>query len=120
MTWAEAFRDGCTAITELGGAIRGDRTMLDALLPAVEAVEKAATSGSPSPPFSTPRQMPQQRAQKQPRTWPPKRADRATYATECSVIPTQGPSGRCLARSHQDQVRIGGRRLGEPQSQSIE
>ena len=30
--WAEAFRAGCAAVAELGGAGRGDRTMLDALL----------------------------------------------------------------------------------------
>jgi triose/dihydroxyacetone kinase / FAD-AMP lyase (cyclizing) len=46
-TWAEAFRAGCAAITELGGAERGDRTMLDALVPAAEAFHAAVSSGSP-------------------------------------------------------------------------
>lgn len=32
--WADAFHAGCDAIAALGGAARGDRTMLDALLPA--------------------------------------------------------------------------------------
>jgi dihydroxyacetone kinase len=40
-TWAAAFHAGCTAIAELGGAAQGDRTMLDALLPAAEAFEAA-------------------------------------------------------------------------------
>jgi triose/dihydroxyacetone kinase / FAD-AMP lyase (cyclizing) len=45
--WAEAFQAGCAAITELGGATRGDRTMLDALLPAAEAFTAAVDSASP-------------------------------------------------------------------------
>jgi dihydroxyacetone kinase len=40
-TWATAFRAGCTAIAELGGAAAGDRTMLDALLPAAAAFQEA-------------------------------------------------------------------------------
>jgi dihydroxyacetone kinase len=46
-TWAEAFRAGCDGVIELGGAGRGDRTMLDALLPACDAVFEAADAGSP-------------------------------------------------------------------------
>ena len=34
-TWAEALRAGGAGIGELGGADVGDRTMLDALVPAV-------------------------------------------------------------------------------------
>jgi dihydroxyacetone kinase len=44
-TWAEAFADGCAALAELGGAARGDRTMLDALLPAAEALASATDAG---------------------------------------------------------------------------
>jgi dihydroxyacetone kinase len=44
-TWAEAFEGGCAAIAELGGAGRGDRTMLDALLPAAEAFSAAVEAG---------------------------------------------------------------------------
>jgi dihydroxyacetone kinase len=40
-TWAKAFQSGCAGIAELGGATRGDRTMLDALLPAAEAFQEA-------------------------------------------------------------------------------
>jgi dihydroxyacetone kinase len=44
-TWAEAFQAGCAAIGELGGAACGDRTMLDALLPAAEAFREAVIAG---------------------------------------------------------------------------
>lgn len=47
-TWAEAFRDGCAGISELGGAEAGDRTMLDALLPARDALGSALDSGAPA------------------------------------------------------------------------
>jgi dihydroxyacetone kinase len=43
-TWATAFRTGCAAIAELGGAAPGDRTMLDALLPAATAFQGGVTS----------------------------------------------------------------------------
>ena len=42
--WATAFRAGCAAIAELGGAAAGDRTMLDALLPAAAAFQEAVSS----------------------------------------------------------------------------
>ena len=45
--WAEAFLAGCAAIGELGGASLGERTMLDALLPAAEAFRAALTAGAP-------------------------------------------------------------------------
>jgi dihydroxyacetone kinase len=40
--WSEAFEQGCRAITELGDARPGDRTMLDALVPFVEALKGPA------------------------------------------------------------------------------
>jgi dihydroxyacetone kinase len=43
-TWATAFQAGCEAIAELGGATAGDRTMLDALLPAAAAFQAAVNS----------------------------------------------------------------------------
>ncbi|OJY67926.1 MAG: dihydroxyacetone kinase [Sphingobium sp. 66-54] len=43
--WAAAFRAGCDAMQSLGGARAGDRTMLDALLPAADAIERAAGRG---------------------------------------------------------------------------
>ena len=46
-TWADAFDAGCAAIAELGGARLGDRTMLDALIPASEAFRTAIKAGQP-------------------------------------------------------------------------
>jgi dihydroxyacetone kinase len=39
--WAEALEQGCRAISELGGAEPGDRTMLDALDPFVRTLRRA-------------------------------------------------------------------------------
>jgi dihydroxyacetone kinase len=44
--WAEAVDQGCQAISELGGARPGDRTMLDALAPFVKSLQDAR--GEPS------------------------------------------------------------------------
>jgi dihydroxyacetone kinase len=38
--WAEALDQGCRAISELGGAKPGDRTMLDALDPFVRTLQQ--------------------------------------------------------------------------------
>lgn len=43
--WVSAFQAGNAAVAELGGAGPGDRTMLDALLPAAEAMQAAIASG---------------------------------------------------------------------------
>ena len=43
---AEALRTGHDALIELGGAQRGDKTMLDALGPFVDAVESAVHAGT--------------------------------------------------------------------------
>jgi triose/dihydroxyacetone kinase / FAD-AMP lyase (cyclizing) len=43
---ADAFRAGVQGIMELGGAKPGDRTMLDALVPASEAFASALAAGS--------------------------------------------------------------------------
>jgi dihydroxyacetone kinase len=42
--WADAFDAGCAAIAELGGARLGDRTMLDALIPAAEAFRETLSA----------------------------------------------------------------------------
>src|SRR5258708_33484318 len=39
--WGEALEQGCRAISELGGAKPGDRTMLDALDPFVRTLRQA-------------------------------------------------------------------------------
>ncbi|QGZ64842.1 dihydroxyacetone kinase family protein [Paraburkholderia acidisoli] len=46
--WAHALRASGQAIGELGGAKPGDRTMLDALVPAAEAFEKALDASKPA------------------------------------------------------------------------
>jgi len=43
--WTDAFRLAVESISELGGAMPGDRTMLDALSPAVKALAAALTAG---------------------------------------------------------------------------
>jgi dihydroxyacetone kinase len=43
--WVAAFRAGCEGIQSLGGGRIGDRTMLDALLPAADAMQDAVNSG---------------------------------------------------------------------------
>lgn len=43
--WAVAFRAGVAAVATLGGAKPGDRTMLDALVPAADAFAAAAGGG---------------------------------------------------------------------------
>lgn len=47
--WAEAFQSACAGVMELGGAGRGDRTMLDALLPASDAFTAALELQRPWP-----------------------------------------------------------------------
>lgn len=44
--WAAAFRAGCDAVQALGRGKAGDRTMLDAMLPAAEAIAQAAGRGA--------------------------------------------------------------------------
>ncbi len=43
--WAVALLEGCGAISELGGARAGDRTMLDALLPFVQTFRDGISAG---------------------------------------------------------------------------
>ncbi|TMV85520.1 dihydroxyacetone kinase family protein [Thioclava sp. BHET1] len=45
--WCTAFRVAVDAVREIGGAKPGDRTMVDALHPAVEALTKALQRGEP-------------------------------------------------------------------------
>jgi len=47
--WSAALAAGCSGVIELGGAGRGDRTMLDALLPAADALTEAADAGLTAP-----------------------------------------------------------------------
>ena len=45
--WAEALDKGCVAISELGGAKPGDRTMLDALDPFAKTLKKSVADKTP-------------------------------------------------------------------------
>ena len=47
-SWAEAAIQACEAVSELGGAQPGDRTMLDALLPFARSFEGTLKEGLPS------------------------------------------------------------------------
>jgi triose/dihydroxyacetone kinase / FAD-AMP lyase (cyclizing) len=44
--WVQALEEGCQAISELGGAKPGDRTMLDALYPFVNKLKQASETTS--------------------------------------------------------------------------
>lgn len=46
-TWADALQRGVDAMRKYGGAKAGDRTMLDALLPAALSLTEALQSGQP-------------------------------------------------------------------------
>jgi triose/dihydroxyacetone kinase / FAD-AMP lyase (cyclizing) len=46
--WAEALDEGCRAISELGGARPGDRTMVDALDPFVKTLQKSIGAKAPN------------------------------------------------------------------------
>lgn len=50
--WAEAFKKGMEGICELGNSKKGDRTMLDALIPALDAFESALKQGSKTSRFT--------------------------------------------------------------------
>jgi triose/dihydroxyacetone kinase / FAD-AMP lyase (cyclizing) len=44
--WAQSIEEACRAVSELGGANAGDRTMLDALLPFAETFRKELDQGA--------------------------------------------------------------------------
>ncbi|MGW3245665.1 dihydroxyacetone kinase subunit DhaL [Streptomyces sp. NPDC001070] len=44
--FAQALREGVDGVAQLGGAVQGDKTMLDALVPAVEALSFALDKGA--------------------------------------------------------------------------
>lgn len=48
VAWAEAFRLAVDAVCDLGGAGPGDRTMVDALRPASDALSAALAAGTPA------------------------------------------------------------------------
>ena len=88
--WAAAFAHAVQAIGELGGAKAGDRTMLDALLPAVSAFEDALNAGrAPGDAWAAAVAAAQQGAQETAKMTP--RAGRASYLGARAVgIPDGG------------------------------
>ena len=46
--WAEALSEACEAISKLGGAIAGDRTMLDSLIPFAATLTNSAAHSKPA------------------------------------------------------------------------
>lgn len=44
--WAAAITEACTAVSEMGGARLGDRTMLDALIPFAEEFQRVTATGN--------------------------------------------------------------------------
>lgn len=45
--WTRACRQACAAVSEIGGAVAGDRTMLDALLPFTDGLDAGIENGNP-------------------------------------------------------------------------
>ncbi len=45
LNWADAIRNGISGIEELGGCAKGDRTLLDALYPVLEALKNKSVDG---------------------------------------------------------------------------
>jgi dihydroxyacetone kinase-like protein len=86
--WAAAFRQGVEGVRQRGKAEPGDKTMLDALLPAAEAMREAAEAGLGLPEVLG-------------------RAERAAEAGMRATIPLQARKGRASylgerSMGHQD------------------
>lgn len=91
--WASAFRRGVEAIGDLGGAKPGDRTMLDALVPAVDAFDRELSAGkSAADAWAAAVDAAQQGAQETASMTP--RAGRASYLGERAV---GSPDGGAVA-----------------------
>lgn len=81
---AEALRTGVDAVMQLGGAAPGDKTMIDALVPAVDALGDGFGAARP-PPSRVPR--PRRRCR-------PARGGPVTSASAASGTRTRGPPRR--------------------------
>ena len=82
--WAAAFRAAVDSIGELGGAQAGDRTMLDALAPAVDAFGRALDSDrDPASAWTAAVDAAERGAEKTTRMTP--RAGRASYLGERAI-----------------------------------
>ena len=84
-TWFAGFEAGVAAARKYGGALPGNRTMLDALVPALEAARAKVTEGRASSGVvrsSSPREPPR-KARRRPRPWPPARGGAVTCRSTC-------------------------------------
>ncbi|NTX32355.1 dihydroxyacetone kinase subunit L, partial [Burkholderia pyrrocinia] len=82
--WAAAFRGAVDSISELGGAHAGDRTMLDALVPAADAFDRALDSDrDPASAWAAAVEAAEHGAQETARMTP--RAGRASYLGERAI-----------------------------------
>ncbi|HDR9700092.1 TPA: DAK2 domain-containing protein, partial [Burkholderia aenigmatica] len=94
--WAAAFRGAVDSISELGGAHAGDRTMLDALVPAVVAFERALDNDrDPASAWAAAVEAAEHGAQETARMTP--RAGRASYLGERAI---GTPDGGAVAVSY--------------------
>lgn len=90
LAWAGAFDAAVTAITELGGAKPGDRTMIDALRPAADAFSAGLAAGKHPPDAWTDALAAAERGLEATRGMAP-RAGRASYLGERAVgVPDGG------------------------------
>eukprot|EP00050_Salpingoeca_kvevrii_P017075 m.61458 g.61458 ORF g.61458 m.61458 type:complete len:637 (-) comp7342_c0_seq1:1093-3003(-) len=96
MEWATAIMDGASAISQYGGATVGDRTMLDALLPAAETFREKLRSGqSPAVALSAAADAARRGADKTCAMKP--RAGRASYIEASRVQGTCDPGAAAVA-----------------------
>ncbi|NTX24720.1 DAK2 domain-containing protein, partial [Burkholderia cepacia] len=94
--WAAAFHGAVDSISELGGAHAGDRTMLDALVPAVAAFERALDNDrDPAGAWAAAVEAAEQGAQETAQMTP--RAGRASYLGERAI---GTPDGGAVAVSY--------------------
>ncbi|KAG8149093.1 dihydroxyacetone kinase subunit DhaL [Burkholderia catarinensis] len=94
--WAAAFRAAVDSISELGGAHAGDRTMLDALVPAANAFDRALDDDrDPASAWAAAVEAAEHGAQETARMTP--RAGRASYLGERAI---GTPDGGAVAVSY--------------------
>src|SRR3546814_18140082 len=89
--WATAFRAGCGGIQSLGGGKAGDRTMLDALLPAAAALEDGALTGQKLQPTMSAAIAAEPAAVATPGTIPPRLGRHAQLCSHAIGTPPSGP-----------------------------
>ncbi|WZB64534.1 DAK2 domain-containing protein [Achromobacter xylosoxidans] len=90
--WAGAFSDAVQAVSDLGGAKAGDRTMLDALFPTAAAFEQGLAQGAtPAVAFAAAVEAAEQGAQAT-AAMAPRAIAPATWASARSVRRTAAPS----------------------------